>query len=138
MLHWVTADTDADREVVEEDQLIARECPRVVRRLTRGRQGQSITHRAHCDPRRATSIWLPEPERPRASELQRIGALEARSLYDVVDRRESVPASRRLECLERFLAESADVSPADAQRRPLRIFRRRGGAFPIAIAHARW
>src|SRR5438105_8536018 len=110
----MAADTDAYREIVEEDQLVSTERAWIVRCLARRSERQRVSDRAHRRPRRAATIRLPAAEGSRASELQRVGALQLRALYDVIDRRESIPASRCLQSLERFLAESADVTPADS------------------------
>src|SRR3954469_5295706 len=137
MLHRMTADADPDREVVEEDQLVPCKRARFVRYMTRGRQRQCIADGSHRYPRRATTIRFPAAKRSRPRQLQRIGALELRPLNDIVDRRESTPPPGNLESFERFLAESADVPPANAECRTIRIVRRLVGAFPISVAHAR-
>src|SRR5438093_8874738 len=136
MLHRMAADTDADREVVEEDQLVTRERTRVIRCLSRRSEWQNVTHCPHCDPRGAASIRLPAAERSGARELQRIGSLQLCSLHDIVDRSETIPAPRCLQRLERFLAQPADVPPAYSERRPLRILRRLGSTLPVAVTHA--
>src|SRR2546423_15009454 len=109
----MATDADADREVVEEDQLVTRERSRIVRRLTRRRQRQRVADRSHRYPRRAATIGFPTTECPRARQLQRVGTLQLRALDDVVDRRESIPASRCLQRVERFLATPTNVPPAN-------------------------
>src|SRR3954468_10072281 len=136
MLHWVAADADAHREIVEEDQLVPCKRSRFVRYMTRWRQWQRVANGSHCHPCRTTTIRFPAAERSRASQLQRVGALELRPLNDVVDRRKSIPASRGFKSVERFLTQSADVPPANAEGGPIGIVRRLVGAFPIPIAHA--
>src|ERR1043165_7826916 len=121
MLHWMAVDADSDREIVEEDQLVTRQRTRLVRYVPRGCEWQTIANRSHCHPRRPATIRLPCGKRSGARQLQRIGALQFRSLHYIVDRREPIPAAGYLECLERFLAESANVPPADAKCRTIGI-----------------
>src|SRR3954470_16536045 len=121
MLHWVAADADAYREIVEEDQLVSCKRSRFVRYMTRWRQWQRVADGSHCHPRRATTIRFPARERSRARQLERAGALELRPLNDIFDRRKSIPASRAFKSVGRFLAESADVPPANAEGRTIRI-----------------
>src|SRR5437762_8175170 len=137
MLHWMATDADANREIIEEDQLVPREWTRVVRRLPRRSERQRVANGTHRHPRRAPPIRLPTSERSRPRELQRIGPLQLGALYDIVDRGESVPASGCLQGLESFFAEPADMPPADSQSGPIGILGRLGGALPVAIAHAR-
>src|SRR5438876_4604607 len=118
MLHRMAADTDADREVVEEDQLVVCERTRVVRCVSGRSEWQNVTHCPHRNPGSAAPIRLPAAECSGARELQRVGSLQLCSLYDIVDRCEAIPASRCFQCLERFLAQPADVTPAYSERRP--------------------
>src|SRR2546427_2556369 len=136
MLHRMAADTDADREVVEEDQLVACERTRVVRCVSGRSEWQNITNCPHRNPGGATSIGLPTAKSSSTRELQRVRPLQPGSLDHVVDRCEAIPASRCFQCLERFLAQPADVTPAYSERRPVRILRRLGSTLPVAVAHA--
>src|SRR6266404_2025821 len=113
MLHRMAVDTDADREVVEEDQLVARERTRVVGCDPCRSEWQAVPHRAHRDPRGAAAIRLPGTEGTGACEMQRIGPLQLCPLHHVVDRREAVPSSRGFQRIEGFLTEPADMTPAD-------------------------
>src|SRR4051812_32948190 len=135
MLHRMAADADADREVVEEDQLVARESSRIVRYPPRRSEREAVPNRADRDPRGAPAIRLPASERAGPRQLQRIGSLQLRSLHYIVDRCETIPPSSGLQSVERFLAQTADVPPPDAKRRLLRIRGRRRSAFPVAITH---
>src|SRR5450759_5475398 len=115
MLHGMSADADADREVVEKDQLVPRERTWVVRCPSRRSEWQAVAHRAHRDPCSAAAIRLPGAECSGARELQCVGALQLCPLHHIVDRCEAVPASRCFQRLERFLAEPANVPPPDPE-----------------------
>src|SRR5438876_2398690 len=136
MFHRMATDADADREVVEEDQLVACERTWVVRCLSRRSEWQNVTHCTHRDPCRAAAIWLPAAECSGACELQRVRSLQLCPLHDIIDRCETIPTPRCLQCFERFLAQPADVAPADSERWLVWILRWLGSAFPVAMAHA--
>src|SRR5688500_17936347 len=88
VLHRMSTQAHAGREIILVDQLGLAQLPRLVHVMSRRRERKRVTHRAQSLPSSSAAVGLPRSERSRAREVQYIVAPELRPQDDICYRGE--------------------------------------------------